>query len=319
MPRRRKTLKLEGEEGSQSVQEPPPQQPTRGRGHQLTQVQQPLQSRGQECSPSGQKAAAPPGQAQHIQHAPSLVSRSEQRTAAPPGRAQQVLQAPLATAVPGPSGPPVSQGRDGTGQGDRRVGGPAAPVGPPLGMAAREPYMAAAPVPVPDLPQPAPYNLSVGEQQTVQYIQTGFGAMALIQGAISHHLMPIQSVSLYTGLQNATVETAGAPPAAFMGAQLAFMHSAQSLPVAMSQHFQNMAFHRPPTHLVQEPGLSNPPVHAPPTSIKKLHFPRRPGFGQAGSRCIVKANHFIAELPDKDLHQYDVSNCFYHPLNFVGL
>jgi eukaryotic translation initiation factor 2C len=26
-----------------------------------------------------------------------------------------------------------------------------------------------------------------------------------------------------------------------------------------------------------------------------------------GQRCIVKANHFFAELPDKDLHQYDVS------------
>jgi eukaryotic translation initiation factor 2C len=26
-----------------------------------------------------------------------------------------------------------------------------------------------------------------------------------------------------------------------------------------------------------------------------------------GQKCIVKANHFFAELPDKDLHQYDVA------------
>ncbi|CAM0944727.1 unnamed protein product [Alopecurus aequalis] len=38
-----------------------------------------------------------------------------------------------------------------------------------------------------------------------------------------------------------------------------------------------------------------------------MRFPMRPGKGTSGSRCIVKANHFSAELPDKDLHQYDVS------------
>lgn len=35
-------------------------------------------------------------------------------------------------------------------------------------------------------------------------------------------------------------------------------------------------------------------------------FPHRPGNGSIGTRCLVKANHFFAELPDKDLHQYDV-------------
>ncbi|KAM0874017.1 hypothetical protein ACQ4PT_037690 [Festuca glaucescens] len=45
---------------------------------------------------------------------------------------------------------------------------------------------------------------------------------------------------------------------------------------------------------------------APPSS-KSGRFPMRPGKGTSGSRCIVKANHFSAELPDKDLHQYDVS------------
>ncbi|KAL5716727.1 argonaute 1B [Ranunculus cassubicifolius] len=40
---------------------------------------------------------------------------------------------------------------------------------------------------------------------------------------------------------------------------------------------------------------------------KSLKFPQRLGKGRIGMRCIVKANHFFAELPDKDLHQYDVS------------
>ncbi|ONK71129.1 uncharacterized protein A4U43_C04F5010 [Asparagus officinalis] len=43
------------------------------------------------------------------------------------------------------------------------------------------------------------------------------------------------------------------------------------------------------------------------SSSKSVRFPLRPGMGSSGDKCIVKANHFFAELPDKDLHQYDVS------------
>ncbi|KAM1398477.1 hypothetical protein ACFX2I_015928 [Malus domestica] len=42
-------------------------------------------------------------------------------------------------------------------------------------------------------------------------------------------------------------------------------------------------------------------------SSKSVRFPLRPGKGSTGRRCTVKANHFFAELPDKDLHQYDVT------------
>jgi eukaryotic translation initiation factor 2C len=48
-------------------------------------------------------------------------------------------------------------------------------------------------------------------------------------------------------------------------------------------------------------------VIGPPVPSKGLTFCRRPGFGTVGARCVVKANHFLAELPDKDLTQYDVS------------
>ncbi|KAL6970483.1 hypothetical protein U1Q18_030182 [Sarracenia purpurea var. burkii] len=44
-----------------------------------------------------------------------------------------------------------------------------------------------------------------------------------------------------------------------------------------------------------------------PSSSKSLTFAPRPGYGQLGTKCVVKANHFFAELPDKDLNQYDVT------------
>lgn len=53
-------------------------------------------------------------------------------------------------------------------------------------------------------------------------------------------------------------------------------------------------------------GTTTSQVHAP-ISSKKLQFALRPDFGKAGRPCIVKANHFLAQLPDADLHQYDVS------------
>uniref|UniRef100_A0ACD5Z0F6 Uncharacterized protein n=1 Tax=Avena sativa TaxID=4498 RepID=A0ACD5Z0F6_AVESA len=44
----------------------------------------------------------------------------------------------------------------------------------------------------------------------------------------------------------------------------------------------------------------------PVSSSKALELCRRPGFGTVGTRCVVKANHFLAEVADKDLTQYDV-------------
>jgi eukaryotic translation initiation factor 2C len=52
------------------------------------------------------------------------------------------------------------------------------------------------------------------------------------------------------------------------------------------------------------------PVSGPIVSVsssKSMRFPMRPGKGSVGIRCVVKANHFFAELPNKDLHHYDVS------------
>ncbi|PIA26674.1 hypothetical protein AQUCO_09100081v1 [Aquilegia coerulea] len=58
---------------------------------------------------------------------------------------------------------------------------------------------------------------------------------------------------------------------------------------------------------IQSEGSSSQAIQPVAPSSKSVRFPLRPGKGSIGTKCIVKANHFFAELPDKDLHQYDVS------------
>ena len=40
--------------------------------------------------------------------------------------------------------------------------------------------------------------------------------------------------------------------------------------------------------------------------------PVRPGFGAAGTPCVVKANHFFVGLVDKGIHHYDVRPLLAH-------
>ncbi|XP_027072355.1 protein argonaute PNH1 [Coffea arabica] len=48
-------------------------------------------------------------------------------------------------------------------------------------------------------------------------------------------------------------------------------------------------------------------VVSPPLSERSLTFPCRPGYGTRGSKCVVKANHFIAEISEKSLCHYSVT------------
>ncbi|KAE8674886.1 Protein argonaute 1A [Hibiscus syriacus] len=45
----------------------------------------------------------------------------------------------------------------------------------------------------------------------------------------------------------------------------------------------------------------------PPSSTKAINFPRRPGFGTVGTKCTVRANHFLVDVANSDLHHYDVT------------
>ncbi|KAH9619822.1 hypothetical protein KSS87_003277 [Heliosperma pusillum] len=49
-------------------------------------------------------------------------------------------------------------------------------------------------------------------------------------------------------------------------------------------------------------------LHVEPPSLNKtIVFQKRPGFGQIGTKCVVKANYFLAELSRSDLCQYCVT------------
>ncbi|XP_008777267.2 protein argonaute 1A-like [Phoenix dactylifera] len=83
-------------------------------------------------------------------------------------------------------------------------------------------------------------------------------------------------------------------PEASSSSQLLDVSAAQ-----VAQQFEHLA--------VQGQASSSQAIQPAASSSKSMRFPLRPGKGSFGVKCVVKANHFFAELPDKDLHQYDVS------------
>lgn len=67
-----------------------------------------------------------------------------------------------------------------------------------------------------------------------------------------------------------------------------------------------------PAHSVQQPekealAVQQPVSKLPPASSKSYGIPARPGYGKEGRKCIVRANHFLVTVADKDPHHYDVS------------
>ncbi|XWS52934.1 hypothetical protein CRYUN_Cryun11dG0115100 [Craigia yunnanensis] len=59
--------------------------------------------------------------------------------------------------------------------------------------------------------------------------------------------------------------------------------------------------------LTLEPQASTTAPPIPPSSSKAIRFPPRPGLGTVGRKCRVRANHFLVNVADNDLHHYDVS------------
>jgi eukaryotic translation initiation factor 2C len=96
------------------------------------------------------------------------------------------------------------------------------------------------------------------------------------------------------------------------GAGSSSQHVAEVISGQVQQQFLKLA-------IVHQSSTSQTSQMAP-ASSKSVRFPLRPGKGTSGDRCVVKANHFFAELPDKDLHQYDVcplTCCFISSLQFL--
>ncbi|XP_072988891.1 protein argonaute MEL1-like [Typha latifolia] len=62
-----------------------------------------------------------------------------------------------------------------------------------------------------------------------------------------------------------------------------------------------------PSTMAVEAAEEAAPVAPPPASSKAIRHPLRPGFGTVGKKCVVRANHFLVEVADKDLCHYDVA------------
>ncbi|KAH0664390.1 hypothetical protein KY284_029321 [Solanum tuberosum] len=61
-----------------------------------------------------------------------------------------------------------------------------------------------------------------------------------------------------------------------------------------------------PAHLTG-PSTSTQPPRPPPVSSKNMRPPPRRDYGTVGRRCLVKANHFLVQVADRDVHHYDVT------------
>lgn len=118
----------------------------------------------------------------------------------------------------------------------------------------------------------------------------------------------LKGSSAIPGGHGAGMSAAGAssPPAPDLhqaSVETSLLH--QSVDSSLARHFEQVS--------VDSGTMSeaiHPVVPAIALSSKSLSFPLRPGKGSIGIKCVVKANHFLAELPDKVLHHYDVSfNC----------
>lgn len=60
---------------------------------------------------------------------------------------------------------------------------------------------------------------------------------------------------------------------------------------------------QPITKAAQPPQASS----AAPTSSRIIKAPPRTGYGTLGRKCVIRANHFLVDLGEKDPYQYDVS------------
>ncbi|XP_073158792.1 protein argonaute MEL1 [Henckelia pumila] len=86
--------------------------------------------------------------------------------------------------------------------------------------------------------------------------------------------------------------------------------------VALSQDLEQRLTVAPPASAEVHPqpvehdlAVENPrgKQQLPPVSSKALPQPARPGFGTMGQKVTVRANHFLVQVADRDLHHYDVS------------
>lgn len=100
------------------------------------------------------------------------------------------------------------------------------------------------------------------------------------------------------------------PPASVSGAAAPLAREMeQKLTIAASSSTAPAQAPQPQRPQAAAAAVNPPPVQPelPPVSSKAIRCPPRPGFGSYGRKIIVKANHFLADIADRDLRHYDVS------------
>ncbi|KAK1426252.1 hypothetical protein QVD17_14922 [Tagetes erecta] len=112
----------------------------------------------------------------------------------------------------------------------------------------------------------------------------------------SVHRVPVQSVSSSTiseEMKNMSIASSSHSSPAPGGARVT-----TTVPVPQQ-----------PAMLQQVADAPPPPRAVPliPSSSKKLSTPARPGPGTIGRKLVIKANHFLVDLGQKDPYQYDVA------------
>lgn len=81
---------------------------------------------------------------------------------------------------------------------------------------------------------------------------------------------------------------------------------ARSQPVQQPPPAEQLPVAAIPVHQAG-PSTSVQPPKPLPASSKNIGVPPRPGYGSLGQKCLVKANHFLVEVADRDVHHYDVT------------
>ncbi|KAI3676986.1 hypothetical protein L1987_86603 [Smallanthus sonchifolius] len=125
----------------------------------------------------------------------------------------------------------------------------------------------------------------------------------------SVHRVPVQSSSsssMTRDFENISIGSASSP--APVGARANVTVPLSQQPVMQQRPVQT----RPEPVVAAQQQVADappPPLAVPlvPSSSKKLSTPARPGFGTVGRKTVVKANHFLVDLGQKDPHQYDVT------------
>ncbi|EEC76346.1 hypothetical protein OsI_13926 [Oryza sativa Indica Group] len=218
--------------------------------------------------------------------------------------------------------PPYSGRGDVPGRGGGGGGGGAPPYRPASGFVWPPPGMTPRPgPPQPQYPRPGPPAVVYGAPMPAAHHQGAYQPGGVYRA-------PSPGVPVIGGYARSTPVTIRAPPPSHSSAPAPYQpaaaapapSSSSTAPsaTALAKEFEQKLF-------VSETALAPPAAAASaaaapageasvesdkdlaPVSKKGLAHPARPGFGAAGKKVMIRANHFLVNVADNNLFHYDVS------------